>query len=556
MAKERVVALLEQALQKAKEAGDLPITQMPEITVEPPRVKEFGDFASNVAMLLTRELKKPPQQIAATIVKHLPEDPLVSKVEVAGNGFINFTLHPDWLYDVLRDIQQKGDAYGRWNVGQGKRVNVEFVSANPNGPITVAHGRGGAIGDVLANLLEAVGYQVTREFYVNDATNSLQMQHFARSLVVRYRQLLGEDVELPEDGYAGEYLVDIARDLLEKEGKHLAEGDEDTVIERFRAYAEDAMKRQQQQDLADFGIVFDVWFSENSLHTGGQVAQAIEELKARGYAYEHDGALWLRSTAFGDDKDRVLVRNNGQPTYIAADAAYHKNKFERGFDYLIDIWGPDHHGYVARTKAAVAALGYPVENFEVLIYQIVRLFKGGDLVRMSKRAGNVVTLRDVLEEVGKDAARFFFLMRSHDSPLDFDLELAKKESSENPVYYVQYAHARICSILRVAGEQGWTVPAAAETDLSVLREEQELALMKKLDEFPEEVLTSATERAPHRLTRYSMEVADAFHKFYDTCRVVSDDRSLTQARLVLVDATRIVLKNVLGLLGVTAPERM
>ncbi len=551
-----MVALLEQALQKAKEAGDLPITQMPEITVEPPRVKEFGDFASNVAMLLTRELKKPPQQIAATIVKHLPEDPLVSKVEVAGNGFINFTLHPDWLYDVLRDIQQKGDAYGRWNVGQGKRVNVEFVSANPNGPITVAHGRGGAIGDVLANLLEAVGYQVTREFYVNDATNSLQMQHFARSLVVRYRQLLGEDVELPEDGYAGEYLVDIARDLLEKEGKHLAEGDEDTVIERFRAYAEDAMKRQQQQDLADFGIVFDVWFSENSLHTGGQVAQAIEELKARGYAYEHDGALWLRSTAFGDDKDRVLVRNNGQPTYIAADAAYHKNKFERGFDYLIDIWGPDHHGYVARTKAAVAALGYPVENFEVLIYQIVRLFKGGDLVRMSKRAGNVVTLRDVLEEVGKDAARFFFLMRSHDSPLDFDLELAKKESSENPVYYVQYAHARICSILRVAGEQGWTVPAAAETDLSVLREEQELALMKKLDEFPEEVLTSATERAPHRLTRYSMEVADAFHKFYDTCRVVSDDRSLTQARLVLVDATRIVLKNVLGLLGVTAPERM
>ncbi len=556
MAKERVVALLEQALQRAKEAGDLPITQMPEITVEPPRVKEFGDFASNVAMLLTRELKKPPQQIAATIVKHLPEDPLVSKVEVAGNGFINFTLHPDWLYDVLRDIQRKGDAYGRWNIGQGKRVNVEFVSANPNGPITVAHGRGGAIGDVLANLLEAVGYQVTREFYVNDATNSLQMQHFARSLVVRYRQLLGEDVELPEDGYAGEYLVDIARELLEKEGEHLAEGDEEAVIERFRAYAEDAMKRQQQQDLADFGVVFDVWFSENSLHTSGQVAQAIEELKARGYAYEHDGALWLRSTAFGDDKDRVLVRNNGQPTYIAADAAYHKNKFERGFDYLIDIWGPDHHGYVARTKAAVAALGYPVENFEVLIYQIVRLFKGGDLVRMSKRAGNVVTLRDVLEEVGKDAARFFFLMRSHDSPLDFDLELAKKESSENPVYYVQYAHARICSILRVAGEQGWTVPAAAETDLSVLREEQELALMKKLDEFPEEVLTSATERAPHRLTRYSMEVADAFHKFYDTCRVVSDDRSLTQARLVLVDATRIVLKNVLALLGVTAPERM
>lgn len=556
MAKERIVALIEQALHRAQEAGDLPVTRIPEISVEPPRVQEFGDFASNVAMLLTRELKRPPRGIADILVKHLPDDPLVSKVEVAGNGFINFTLHPEWLYEVLRDIQHKGDAYGRWDIGQGKRVNVEFVSANPNGPITIAHGRGGAIGDVLANLLEAVGCRVTREFYVNDATNSLQMQHFARSLVVRYRQLLGEEVELPEDGYAGEYLADIARELLAEEGAHLAEGEEEAVLERFRAYAEDAMKRQQQQDLADFGIVFDVWFSENSLHISGQVTQAIEELKARGYAYEHDGALWLRSTAFGDDKDRVLVRNNGQPTYIAADAAYHKNKFERGFDYLIDIWGPDHHGYVARTKAAVAALGYLVEHFEVLIYQIVRLFKGGDLVRMSKRAGNVVTLRDVLEEVGKDAARFFFLMRSHDSPLDFDLELAKKESSENPVYYVQYAHARICSILRVADQQGWTVPSASDVDLTVLREEQELALMKKLDELPEEVLEAATERSPHRLTRYSMEVADAFHKFYDTCRVVSDDRALTQARLVLVDATRIVLKNVLALLGVSAPERM
>jgi len=556
VAKERVVTLLQQALHRAKEAGDLPVTRIPEISVEPPRLKEFGDFATNLAMLLSREVGRPPREVAQTLVKHLPDDRLVAKVEVAGNGFINFTLHPEWLYEVLRDIQHKGDAYGRWNIGQGKRVNVEFVSANPNGPITVAHGRGGAIGDVLANLLEAIGYQVTREFYVNDATNSLQMQNFARSLVVRYRQLLSEEVELPEDGYAGEYLVDIARELLEKEGTHLAEGEEEAVIERFRAYAEDAMKRQQQQDLADFGIVFDVWFSENSLHQSGQVAQAIEELKARGYAYKHDGALWLRSTAFGDDKDRVLVRNNGQPTYIAADAAYHKNKFDRGFDHLIDIWGPDHHGYVARTRAAVAALGYPVERFEVLIYQIVRLFKGGDLVRMSKRAGNVVTLRDVLEEVGKDAARFFFLMRSHDSPLDFDLELAKKESSENPVYYVQYAHARICSILRVAGEQGWTVPSASDTDLSVLKEERELELIKKLDEFPEEVLESATERAPHRLTRYSMEVADAFHKFYDTCRVVGEHHALMRARLVLVDATRVVLRNVLGLLGVSAPERM
>jgi arginyl-tRNA synthetase len=286
------------------------------------------------------------------------------------------------------------------------------------------------------------------------------------------------------------------------------------------------------------------------------VESVIRELMARGYAYEHEGAIWLRSTAFADDKDRVLVRNNGQPTYIAADAAYHKNKFERGFDYLIDIWGPDHHGYIARTKAAVAALGYPAENFEVLIYQIVRLFKGGDLVRMSKRAGNVVTLRDVLDEVGKDAARFFFLMRSHDSPLDFDLELAKKESSENPVYYVQYAHARICSMLRVAAEQGWTVPSASETDLSPLQHENEIALMKKLSEFPDEVLQAATERAPHRLTRYSMEVADAFHKFYDTCRVVGEEASITRARLVLVDAARIVLKNVLALLGVGAPERM
>lgn len=556
MAKERVVSLIEQALREAKAAGELPFENIPPIEVEAPRNKEFGDFATNVAMMLTREVKRAPRDIAAVIVKYLPEDRLISKVEVAGNGFINFTLHPDWLHEVLKEIHQKGDAYGKWDVGRGKRVNVEFVSANPNGPITVAHGRGGAIGDVLANLLEAVGYAVTREFYVNDATNSSQMQHFARSLVVRYRQLLGEPLKLPEDGYAGEYLVDIARELLEKEGRNLAHGDEEAVAERFRAYAEDAMKRQQQQDLADFGIVFDVWFSENSLHQSGQVQQVVEELQNSGYAYERENAIWLRSTAFGDDKDRVLVRNNGQPTYIAADAAYHKNKFDRHFDYLIDIWGPDHHGYVARTKAAVAAMGYPAENFEVLIYQIVRLFKGGDLVRMSKRAGNVVTLRDVLDEVGKDAARFFFLMRSHDSPLDFDLELAKKESSENPVYYVQYAHARICSILRVAAEQGWTVPSAADTGLSVLTDGTELTLLKKLDEFPEEVLEAAMQRAPHRLTRYSMEVADAFHKFYSVCRVVGEDEALTRARLVLVDATRIVLRNVLALLGISAPERM
>lgn len=556
MIQDRLISCVKDALERARDAGELPFEEMPEITLEPPKNKAFGDFTTNAAMVLARQVKMSPRDVAEKIVNRLTPDGVIERAEVAGAGFINFYLKPDWLYEYVRRIDSEGERYGCSDVGKGVKVQVEYVSANPNGPITVAHGRGGATGDVIANMLQALGYDVTRESYINDAPTSTQMQNFGKSVHARYMQALGHDYPMPEDGYKGEYVADIAREIVEEHGDSFLSMPEDERIRTFTSLAEEKMLALQKADLEKFGIRFDNWFSERTLHESGQVQAAIEALKERGFAYERAGALWLRSTAFGDDKDRALVRSNGQPTYIAADAAYHLNKFQRGFEKVIDVWGPDHHGYIARTKAAIAALGCDPDKLEIIIYQAVRLFSGGEIVMMSKRAGDVVLLSELVDEVGKDAARFFFLMRSSDSTLDFDLELAKSQSADNPVYYVQYAHARICSILRLAEESGISVPRAEEVDLSYLTHEAEKDLIKKLADFPDLVMEAGLAYEPHRLTRYAQDLAAVFHGFYTECRVVSDDKELTRARLVLVNSARIVLANALKLLGISAPERM
>lgn len=528
----------------------------PEVAVEVPRNKEHGDFSCNVAMTLAREAGLAPRKIAEHVVSNITSDGIIERTEIAGPGFINFYLKPDWLHEVIRDIDEQGADYGRSDAGKDLRVLLEFVSANPNGPITVASARGGVIGDTLARLYELTGAKVAREYYINDAANSTQMINFGKSVVVRYLQELGQDVEMPEDGYQGDYVTQIAREIAARDGRKWLESDEQERLTEFTRRSEAAMIAQQRADLEEFGVPFDRWFSERSLHDSGVVQETVKLLTERGYTYEQEGAVWLRSTAFGDDKDRALVRSSGQPTYIAADAAYHADKFKRGWNKLINVWGADHHGYVVRTKAAIAALGYPADALDVIIYQTVRLFSGGELVMMSKRAGDVISLSELMREVGRDAARYFLLMRSHDSPLDFDLELARSQSDENPVYYVQYAHARIHAILRKAEEDGWRVPRAADAHLERITEEAEIDLIKKLASWPEEVQTAAFEHEPHRLAPFAVDMARLFHKFYTDCRVLGDDRELSEARLTLVNATRIVLANLLNTMGVSAPERM
>jgi arginyl-tRNA synthetase len=556
MVKDELIRILQSALEDAKSSGALSIEEIPELEIDTPRNKDFGDYSANVAMVLARQLGMPPRDVAQRIVERVAVDGIIDKVQIAGAGFINFYLKPDWYHEVVRRIDAQGSAYGTSKRFLGQNVLVEYVSANPNGPITVGSGRGGAIGDVISNLLEAIGYKVCREYYINDALNSLQMQNFGKSLETRYLQQLGHDAMMPEDGYQGEYVSQIAKDIVARDGDKYVHLPKEERTRVFTDMGEDAMLALQKSDLEDFGIVFDNWYSERTLHESSKVTKAIETLKERGYAYEKDGAMWLKSTAFGDDKDRTLVRSNGQPTYIAADTAYHADKFDRGFDRLLNIWGPHHHGYIARTKAAVAALGYDSEKLDVLIFQVVRLFSGGELVMMSKRRGDLVPLSELVGEVGKDAARYFLLMRSADSGLDFDLELAKQQSSENPVFYVQYAHARISSILRSAEEAGIAIPPASEADLSLIVHPSELELIKKLADWPEEIERAALAYEPHRLTAYATELAAIFHAFYRDCRVLGESPELTKARLVLVQAARTVLANILTMMGISAPERM
>ena len=568
MIKRQLADLITQALQSVQAAGDLALDALPAVSLERPKNRDHGDWATGVALALAKTAGLPPREVAERLLKHLPigGDSLVAHAEIAGPGFVNLTLRPDWLEDILKRIEAEGEAFGGSNSGAGRSVVVEFVSTNPNGPITVAGGRNAATGDTLCSLLTATGWQVSREYYVNDALNSVQMNNFGRSVFGRYRELLGHHEEPGEDTYRGEYVIDVARRILDTEGNKYENADRDDLatVQAFRALSEEGMIAQQKADLEAFGVRFDTWFHESSLHADGSVARAIETLTERGYTYEKDGALWLKSTEFGDDKDRVLMRSDGTPTYIAGDAAYHKNKLDRGFDRAINVWGADHAGYVARTKASLAALGYDASRLDVLLYQMVSIVKDGEVVQSSKRKGNILELKaDLIDEIGSDAARFFFLMRSPHSALEIDVNLAKKTERDNPVYYVQYAHARIAQTIEKAlAEKGVSVPNANDADLSLLTEDTETDLIKKLSELPEEIALAATEYAPQRLTQYARDLAALFHGFYDAgnrapaLRVVSDDPELLKARLVLIHAAQTVLRNVLALLGVSAPERM
>ena len=542
-----------EALNKAIAAGTLPAGDYPDVALEVPPQKEFGDFASNIAMQSACVAHKAPRIIAQAIVDGM-DYPWLDHAEIAGAGFINFFLKNDVIYDTLKQILAAGDAYGHAPLRQEDTIQVEYVSANPTGPLHVGHGRGAAYGSALVNLLRAAGYNVQAEYYINDAGN--QMNNLAASVNARYLELLGKPAEIPENGYHGHDIIETAQAIIDQDGDKYLDMPEAERLELFkdRAYAEKlkALKR----DLAHFNVHYDNWFSERTLHPDA-IQAACKVLEERGKIYEKDGALWLKSTDYGDDKDRVVIRDNGVPTYLAADIAYHKNKYDRGFKKMINIWGADHHGYVARVKAAMAALGYDVDQLEVLVLQVVSLFRDGKPVKMSKRTGQAITLNELIEEVGTDAARYFFIMRSLDTQLDFDLDLAKSHSNENPVYYIQYAHARIYSIYRQAKEAGANLSMDwSDVKWDTLTNEYELELIKKMAAFPEEVQRAARERAPHRIAHFVHELAGMFHTFYNHCRIIQEDKDLEKARLALVTAVRITIANSLAILGVSAPEKM
>ncbi|WP_018212039.1 arginine--tRNA ligase [Desulfitobacterium hafniense] len=554
--KDTIYANLAKAALEAQKAGELTFESLPNYVLEEPREKQHGDWATNLAMVLTKQARKAPRDIATILIKHLDtEGTFITASEIAGPGFINFRLDPNWLTGVIPEVLSLEADYGKVNLGQGKKVQVEFVSANPTGLLHMGNARGAALGDSLAALLAMAGYEVSREFYINDAGN--QIYNFALSLEARYLQLMGQDVPFPEGGYHGEDLIDTVKGLIEKVGNKYLNVDQDLRREFLVRYALEEKLTSIRETLTDMGVHYDCWFSEQSLHDSGFVKDTMEKLEQQGYIYEKEGAQWLKSTLFGDEKDEVVVRGNGTPTYFAADIAYHRNKFERGFDRVINIWGADHHGHVARMKGAMSALGYDPENLQIILMQLVRLIQNGEVVRMSKRSGQYITLRELMDEVGKDAARFFFIMRDPDSTVEFDLDLAKAESSDNPVYYVQYAHARLCSILRQAAEQGYnTAGIPQEGELKRLQSNEERELLKKIAELPNEIEVAARLTEPHRLARYVLDLAGLFHSFYNSQRVLVDEEGLREARLGLVRSTKQVLANVLGILGVTAPERM
>ncbi|MGB9679057.1 MAG: arginine--tRNA ligase [Thermoanaerobacteraceae bacterium] len=571
--KEDIKNILIKAIEKAKSDGILPISEVPKIELEEPKEKQHGDLAANTAMVMAKSAKMPPRKIAEIILNNInitdeilgKADEILSnldlsktfikKIEIAGPGFINFYLKDDYLQEALRLIYKKGKEYGRVNIGNNKKVQVEFVSANPTGPMHMGNARGGALGDALASVLDYAGYDVTREFYINDAGN--QIEKFGYSLEARYLQLLGINAKVPEGGYQGDDIVERAREFLDIYGDKYKDIPSEIRRKALINYGLEKNLEKIKEDLQLYGIHYDVWFSEQSLYDSKEVYKVIEELKQKGYTYEKDGALWFKMTQFGAEKDDVLVRANGFPTYLASDIAYHKNKFiTRGFDWVINVWGADHHGHVAPMKGAMGALGINPDRLDVVLMQLVKLIEGGEIVRMSKRTGKMVTLRDLIDEVGKDAARFFFNMRSADSPVEFDLDLAKEQSNDNPVFYVQYAHARICSIIRQLEEEGVKIEDIEKVDLSLLKEEVEKDLIKKLAYFPEEITIAANTMAPHRITRYILEVASNFHSFYNSCRVKGVDENLMKARLVLIIAVRTVIKNVLDMMNITAPEKM
>ena len=548
-------SMIMSALEKAQAEQALSIEAVPDFVIEVPREKEHGDFACNVAMLLAKSVRRSPREIARIIVDHLDKEAVLhlDRVMVAGAGFINMYLRPGWLYSIPALVIQMGEDYGS-APRNGKKVQVEFVSANPTGNLHMGNARGGAIGDTLANVLHYAGYDVEREFYINDAGNQIEL--FAQSLEARYLQLCGFDIPFPENGYAGQDVVDTVKNIIASEGDSLLAVESSARQQKLADLALQEKLAYMRETLRNFGIEYDVWFSEKELHDSGQVAAVIEELRQKGYIYEKDGAQWFKTTLWGDEKDEVVVRANGVPTYFAADIAYHKDKFKRGFDWVINVWGADHHGHVARMKGAMAALGFDPAQLDVILMQLVRLYRGGQIVRMSKRTGTTVSLDELIEEVGKDAARFTFVMRNPDSHLDFDMELAKQQSMENPVYYVQYAHARICSIFRQAEALGVKWDQHEKTDLSVLNQAEEIDILRKIAEFPMEVEAAAKTLAPHRIARYSLDLAALFHSYYNHFRVVQEDPVLQSARLTLMKAVQIVIANALAIVGVTAPDHM
>jgi arginyl-tRNA synthetase len=552
MIKHKIEELLEQAAREAQQQGKLPAVVLPPVTVEHPQNPEYGDYASSLPLKLARATSAKPLTIAEEIAGLVPTAPEIDAITVAVPGFINFTLKSDWLTQQVDEILKAGDAYGDSDLGQDARVQIEFVSVNPTGPLHVGHGRGAILGSTLANVLAATGYNVEKEYYINDAGS--QIDSFARSLYARYQQGLGVSVAMPSDGYLGNYMVSLAQEVTTEAGDRLSKLPESEVVSELGKIGLAKMIKQIKADLELLDVTFDVWFSEQSLYDNGQYQKAMSFLREGGYIGDKEGATWFISTALGEDKDNVVVRGDGSPTYFAADIAYHYNKFlERKFDRVINIWGADHQGHVSRMKAVVSAFGIAPERLQVIISQLVTLRRGDELVRVSKRSGDIITLREVVEEVGADACRFFFLSRSADSQMDFDLELAKKQSADNPVYYVQYAHARIASILRLAEERGIDFQ---DGDVSLLTTEPELSLIRKMLLLPEIIEMVAVTYEPHHLTYYAQSLATVFHGFYTQCRVVSDNQALTKARLKLVLAAKLALAKTLNLMGMTAPERM
>jgi arginyl-tRNA synthetase len=553
---ERLYSQVKEAIGEAVVAAGLTERDaLPDFALEVPKDKAHGDLATNAAMQLTKIARRNPRQIAEAILEHLDKAKAsILSAEIAGPGFINFRLDKSCLYSIIGEVLAAGENYGRVDAGQGRKIQVEFVSANPTGSLHLGHARGAAVGDALCNVLDFAGYDVTREYYINDAGK--QVANLAASIEARYRQALGQEAEMPEDGYYGEDIVGFAKELAEQEGDRLLSLSDEERFQFFRNYGLEKELDKIKRDLGRFGVRFDEWFSETSLYENNRVAAALDALRAQGHVYEQDGAVWLNTTAFGDDKDRVLVKNDGSYTYLTPDIAYHMDKYGRGFDQMINIWGADHHGYIPRMKAAMAALGNDPEKLTVLIAQMVSLFQNGEKVKMSKRTGKAITMEDLMDEVGVDAIRYFFTMRSMDSHLDFDMDLAVSTSNENPVYYVQYAHARICSIFRQAQEQGIALAPAGEAPLAKLTAEHELDLLRKMGELPETIAGAAASYAPHHMIRYVYELASLFHSYYRAERVITEDAEQTQARLQLLAALRIVLANCLKIVGVSAPEQM
>ncbi|MFQ3546359.1 arginine--tRNA ligase [Halobacillus rhizosphaerae] len=528
--------------------------EMPEVVLEQPKDKAHGDYATNMAMQLARVAKKNPRVIADELVEEFDHSKAsIDKIEIAGPGFINFYMNNHYLTDLVPAILEDGAAYGRTETGKGHKIQVEFVSANPTGTLHLGHARGAAVGDSLCNVLEAAGYEVSREYYINDAGN--QMANLAFSVEARYMQALGKDWDMPDDGYHGKDIIELGKKLAQEDGDKWVDASEEDRLKFFREYGLKYELNKIKTDLEEFRVPFDEWFSETSLYEGDKIQSALNVLKSKDYVYEKDDATWFETTKFGDDKDRVLIKNDGTYTYLTPDIAYHKNKLDRGFDTLINIWGADHHGYIPRMKAAIQALGYQEGTLEVEIIQMVNLFQDGEKVKMSKRTGKAVTLRELMEEVGIDAMRYFFSMRSSDSHLDFDMDLARSNSNENPVYYVQYAHARICTMLKQAEEKG--LNKDLEFDGSLLSSEKEEDLLKRLGEFPQLVADAAEKRVPHRITQYAFDLASNLHSFYNAEKVLDADHpERTAARIALMKAVRTTLVNALTIIGVSAPEQM